>query len=87
MRLETVILILKGLSATLTGIFTPWAGALAQWIGDGSWPPKIIWIGVIMPLSIIGGASALNAFLSGSFSNYMKSRNETGNTQIITKTP
>ena len=75
MKLETTVLILKAASVTLVGVFTPWAGSLSQWIGDGSWPPKIVWVGVIMPLSVIGGASALSAFLSQAFGNYLKSQN------------
>lgn len=82
MKLETGIIITKGFCYVCTGVFTPWAGALAQWIGDGTWPPKIIWVGVILPLSILGGAGQLSSFLSGSFPAYMANRKMNGTTNI-----
>lgn len=58
------------------GVFTPWAGALAQWINSGDWPSKIVWIGVILPASAIGGANAWIAFTSSAFSDYSDKQNQ-----------
>ena len=77
MRLETAIIIFKGLAHFVIGVFTPWSAALAQWANSGTWPEKIVWIGVILPASAIGGASALQAFLSGSYQTYMEKRKDT----------
>jgi hypothetical protein len=71
MRLDTAILVAKGISHWLIGTFTPWTAALAQWANSGEWPSKIVWIGIIMPASVVGGASALLSFLSGSYSKYV----------------
>lgn len=77
MKLETAIIILKGLCYTLIGAFTPWSAALAQWANaDGEWPAKIIWIGVILPASIVGGASGLLAFLTTSYGTYKQKLKE-----------
>ena len=70
MKLNTAIIITKGLCYLLVGVFTPWSAALAQWVNSGEWPSKIIWVGVLLPVSAIGGASSLLAFLSGSFTEY-----------------
>ena len=75
-RLETWIVFFKGLCFVTIGVFTPWSAALAQWIGTGNWPEKIVWIGVILPASAIGGASQLQSFLSGSFSAYRQAQKD-----------
>lgn len=85
MKIETGVLIIKGLAVTLIGVFTPWSSSLAQWANSGEWPEKIVWIGVILPASIIGGMSALSAFLSGAFKTYTDKRN--GDTQFLSKPP
>jgi len=69
-RMETWIIVFKGLAHLTIGIFTPWTASLAQWVNSGTWPEKIVWLGVILPASAVGGASALQAFLSGSYSKY-----------------
>lgn len=74
MKLDTGVVIFKALAHVLIGIFTPWSAALAQWINSGEWPGKIIWVGVILPASCVGGGSSLLAFLSGSFSTYRDNR-------------
>lgn len=74
MKLDTAIVIIKGLCYLIVGIFTPWSTALAQWVNSGEWPGRIIWFGVILPASAIGGASSLLAFLSGSYTQYKASR-------------
>lgn len=78
-KMETCIIVTKGMCHLIIGVFTPWSAALAQWINSGTWPERIVWFGVILPASAIGGASALQAFLSGSYQNYqkMKQENET----------
>ena len=74
MRLETAIIIFKGICFLTIGVFTPWSAALAQWVNSGTWPEKIVWVGIILPASAVGGASALQAFLSGSYQTYMDKR-------------
>ncbi len=74
MKLDSAIVITKGFCFVLIGAFTPWAAALAQWANSETWPSKIIWVGVILPASVLGGASQLQAFLSGSFTAYQQKR-------------
>lgn len=78
MKLETGIIIVKGLCFVLIGCFTPWAAALAQWVNSGEWPSRIVWVGVIVPASVLGGAGQLLGFLSGSFSAYKQKRENGG---------
>jgi len=87
MKLETVILVTKGCCYVFIGAFTPWSSSLAQWANSGTWPEKIVWVGVILPASFIGGASGLLAFLSGSYGNYMASRKGNGDTQNLGNKP
>lgn len=70
MKLETVIIVLKGMCYLLIGVFTPWTAALAQWANSGEWPSKIVWMGVIVPASVVGGANGLLAFLTTSYGTY-----------------
>lgn len=84
MKMNTVVISVKGLCYLTIGVFTPWAAALAQWIGTGEWPPRIVWIAVILPASAIGGASQLLSFLSNAFGQYKEERRTT-DTQILTK--
>ncbi len=70
--LETYIIVAKGLAHLVVGVFTPWSAALAQWIGEEQWPSRIVWVGIILPASAVGGSSALLAFLSGSYQTYQK---------------
>jgi hypothetical protein len=76
MKLNTVMVILKGLAYVTIGFFTPFIAALSQWVNASppQWPEQISWVGVIIPNSIIGAASALLAFLSNSYSTYKKER-------------
>lgn len=74
MKLDTAVIIVKGACYLIVGVFMPWSVALAQWINSETWPSKIIWIGVILPASMIGGANALLAFLSGSWQDYKDGR-------------
>lgn len=89
MRLDTFIIITKGLAHVMVGIFTPWMGALAQWINSGEWPGRIVWIGVILPLSVLGAGNAWISFTSGSWREYQQQQkaNRTGETQTTTIEP
>ncbi len=81
LRLHTWIVIFRGIAVLVVGVFSPWAAALAQWANSGTWPDRIVWIGVILPASAISGFSALNAFLSGSFQTYMEKRKQENGTK------
>ena len=73
----------------IVGIFTPWAVALTQWINSGTWPPQIVWVGVILPLSAVGGGSAWVAFTSGAWVEYRQQKiaNDTGQEQVVSVKP
>lgn len=89
MSLDAKIVITKGFAFVLVGIFTPWTAALSQYINLGEWPPKIIWIAVILPASAIGGASAWVAFCSGAFTAYVqqKKADDSQETQTVVTEP
>lgn len=89
MKLETFIIISKGAAYVLIGAFGPFAAGLAQWANSGEWPAKIIWIGVIMPASIIGAATQWLAFCSSSWNTYRQQQkaDSTGETQTVTTEP
>lgn len=74
MKLDTSIVVTKGFCYLMIGVFTPWAAALAQWINSGEWPARIVWVGVILPASAVGGASQLLAFLSNTWADYKAAR-------------
>jgi hypothetical protein len=74
MRQQTVIVIAKGACHVLIGAFTPWAAALAQWANSGESPSKMVWLGVILPASMVGAASQLNGFLSGAYQKFVDDR-------------
>ena len=73
MKLETVIVVTKGLCYFVVGGLAPLSVGLAQWANTGEWPPRIIWI-VIIGGCVSGAFNNLLSFLSGSFSDYMASR-------------
>lgn len=73
MKPETAILFTKALCYIVIGALTPLSSALAQWANTGEWPPRIIWV-VVVSGCIVGGATQLLAFLSGSYSDYLKNR-------------
>lgn len=69
------IIWIKLICHLVIGVFGPWAASLAQWINSGEWPSRIVWLGVILPASAIGGAGAVLAFISSSFSDYQRAMN------------
>lgn len=75
MKLSTGVILTKGMCYVTIGVFTPWAAGLAQWIGSGEMPGTIIWIGVILPASALGGAGQLLGFLSSAYGDYRKEMN------------
>lgn len=88
MKLDTFIIMSKGVAYVLTGFFAPWSAALAQWVNSGDWPPRIAWV-VLVTVSIGSGASAWLAFCSGSWQEYhqQKKANDTGTAQVVTTQP
>ena len=73
MKHETFILLLKGMCFLVIGFFTPLTTALTQFQANGDWPQPIVWV-VVLSLCIIGGASAILSYLSGSYSDYLKKK-------------
>ncbi len=84
MKLETVVLVAKGCCYLIVGAGVAWSSSLAQWVNSGEWPEKIAWLGIIIPASVIGAANGLLAFLSGSYTTYMKERNGNGKAPELT---
>jgi hypothetical protein len=77
-KLDTFIVVSKGFAYLIVGIFSPWIAALGQWANSGEWPSRIVWVGVILPLSAIGGATQWLAFCSSSWKDYKDQRDNGG---------
>jgi hypothetical protein len=62
---------------------------LSQWVNSDQWPSRIIWVGVILPASFVGGGTALLAFLNGSFADYrqQKKADDSGEVQTVQTKP
>jgi hypothetical protein len=73
MKPDTTVMVLKGACYVLIGFFTPLTVGLAQWANSDQWPSRLIWI--IMGAScMVGAASQLLSYLSGSYSDFVKGR-------------
>lgn len=83
--MNKAVLAAKALCYLTIGVFTPWAASLAQWVNSGESPSRIIWLGVILPASAVGGASQLLAFLSSSFGKFQQEQKEKEETQFMLK--
>ena len=78
MKLESAVIITKGLCFVIIGAATPMVTGLAQWIDSGQWPPVINWVGIGLGAAV-GAATQMLAFLSQSFGDY-KQQIKTGDT-------
>ena len=76
MKQSTVVIFFKAASVTIIGAAAPMAASLSQWVNSGDWPPRIAIVGVVIPAMLIGGCSALSAFLSSSWANYTANGNK-----------
>jgi hypothetical protein len=74
MKLETLIVVTKGLVITLTAASSAFVGSLAQWSNDNSVPTKLQWA-IIIATTAGAGGTALGGFLSSSFGRYVEKRN------------
>ncbi len=84
MKLEDFIIAIKICGAFITGAVPPWVSSLAQWVNSDGMPPKIAWLGVVIPLSLAGGTAGVTLFLSQSWNSYKQNGNGNGNgTKII----
>lgn len=68
MKLETTVILTKGICFTIIGGMTPLASGLSQWI-EGGTIPRLNWI-VIIAGCFVGAATQMLAFLSQSFGDY-----------------
>lgn len=75
MKLNTGIVIIKGLAFVTVGVGTSLATSLAQYVNTGEWPSRIAWWGVVIPACAVAAANSVLSFLSGSFAQYKAERN------------
>ena len=73
MKIETAVLVTKGLCYMTIGGLTPLATGLGQWIDSGTWPPAINWF-VIVAGCLVGAATQMLSFLSQSYGTWDKDR-------------
>lgn len=74
MKLETAIVVAKGVCVSGSATLLALSSGLSQWSNETANPSTIQWI-MILGGSVGAGLSAMGAFLSSSFGNYLKSRN------------
>lgn len=86
MKIETLVLLLKGSSFIGAAVFVNLSTNLAQWANSGEWPAKISWT-VIVCGALGAGCNALLSFLSGSYADYIASKKANGGTEIFKRTP
>ena len=73
MKLETCIVITKGLCFTVIGFCAPLAAGLTQY-GTDEWPNNLA-LAVILIAAVSGAATQLLSYLSNSYGEYQKQRN------------
>lgn len=73
MKLDTKIVLAKGLCYVTIGFFLPLTTSLTQWANSGTWPDPIIWV-VTAGSCMVGAATQLLSYLSGSYADYVKGR-------------
>ena len=71
--LDAVVVSAKAWCFITIGFFTPLTVGLAQWANSGQWPGAIIWV-ITGASCMVGAASQLLSFLSGSYSDYVAGR-------------
>lgn len=78
MKLNTGIIIVKGMAFVAVGVGTSLSTSLAQYVNTGEWPSRIAWWGVVIPSCAVAAANAILSFLSGSFAEYKAERSGNG---------
>jgi len=88
MKLDTGVIITKGVCYVVAGAGANLATSLAQWANSGEWPAKIQWI-VIIVGACVGAATNMLSFLSGSFGSYRQQMkaDSSQETQTVTTEP
>lgn len=83
MKYETGEVFTKAMCFVLIGFFTPLTTSLAQWANSGEQPSKIVWI-IILATCMVGSATQLLSFLSGSYADYLTKKNRNGKNGSVT---
>lgn len=80
MKLETAIIVTKGLVVVGAAFASALVGSLSQWSNDAGNPSAIQWV-IIVGTAVSAGATALGGFLSSAFGKYLEqTRNGNGGT-------
>ncbi len=66
MKLDTTVVLTKGLCFVAIGFFTPLTTGLAQWANSHEWPDRLVWV-IMGATCAVGAASQLLSYLSGSY--------------------
>lgn len=85
MKLTTAVIITKGIVVTGAATVSALVGSLAQWSNEAAEPSKVQWV-IIVGTAVGAGMTALYAFLSQSFGNYLQTRNGVDNSTPPVKT-
>lgn len=73
MKADTTIVFLKAACYMMIGAGTPASVAVAQWLTEKKVPTGLDWVSVTIG-AMIGMATQLLSYLSGSYSDYVKGR-------------
>lgn len=74
MKLESAVIVTKGLVVAGSASASALVGALAQWSNETANPTELQWV-IIIATTVGAGATALGGFLSSSFGRYLQARN------------
>lgn len=86
MKAGTIEVVVKGVCYVLIGGLANFGSSLSQWANSGEWPGRINWV-VIIGSCVLGAATQLLAYMSGSYSTYKAAPNGNGNgTVVVTAT-
>lgn len=85
MKIETAVIVTKGFCVVFGTTALTLSSNLAQWSNSEDEPSRVQWV-IILCCSIGTGLTALGAFLSNSFGNYLKSRNGVDITATLANT-
>lgn len=85
-KMDTWVLVIKGVCYVAIGVCTPIGTAITQWANSGETPSTLAWVGIVIG-GCVGGATQLIGFLSKSYATYTGKAQSNGTTPPFKPTP
>lgn len=77
MKLDSFMLVSKAACYFLIGFGTPLSAGLVPWVNSHEFPDEVTWVALIIA-AVVGGATSMLAFFSGTYSDYVRGRSTAG---------